>query len=150
MGLCSTSGFTFADVCGDAADLPVDHLLVKLLDVEGLHGEGQLPCQHGKHAHTSAHASATKTTFTSGTDRKIRLTWNSDGKKPTFEHSPVLYFPYEGNISARCILRFGIKHLRLYHLHRPDVHLGPVGPVGQQLRGCVGRTSTLGVEELRG
>lgn len=63
-GLCSTSGFTFADVAGDAADLPVDHLLVKLFDVKGLYGEGEVSCQHGKHAHASAHTSGTKTTFT--------------------------------------------------------------------------------------
>lgn len=47
-------------------------------------------------------------------------------------------------------MQFEINHLRLYHLHRPDVHFGPVGPVSEQLRGCVGRTSTLGVEELQG
>lgn len=57
---------------------------------------------------------------------------------------------YEGNISVRCILQFEINHVRLYHLHRPDVHFGPVLPVSEQLRGCVGRTSTLGVEELQG
>lgn len=57
--LCSTSGFTFADVTGEAADLPVDHLLVKLFDVKRLHGEGEASCQHGKHTHTSAHTSRT-------------------------------------------------------------------------------------------
>lgn len=42
---------TFADVIGDAADLAVDHLLVELLDVEGLDGEGQRSGQHGEGAH---------------------------------------------------------------------------------------------------
>lgn len=45
---------TFADVARDAADLPVDHLLVELFDVERLHGEGQRSRQHGKGAHASA------------------------------------------------------------------------------------------------
>lgn len=45
---------TFADVARDAADLPVHHLLVELLDVERLHGEGQRSRQHGKGAHASA------------------------------------------------------------------------------------------------
>lgn len=53
----------------------------------------------------------------------------------------------EGNISGRCILQITNK---LDHLHRPDVHFGPILPVSEQLRGCVGRTSTLGVEELQG
>lgn len=44
---------TFADVTGDAADLPVDHLLVQLFDVERLNSEGQSSCQHCKHAHAS-------------------------------------------------------------------------------------------------
>lgn len=44
---------TFADVAGDAADISVDHLLVELLDVEGLDGEGQHSGQHGKGAHAS-------------------------------------------------------------------------------------------------
>lgn len=44
---------TFADVTGDAADLPVDHLLVQLFDVERLNSEGQNSCQHCKHAHAS-------------------------------------------------------------------------------------------------
>lgn len=37
----------------------------------------------------------------------------------------------------------------LYHLHRPDVHFGSILPVSEQLRGSVGWTSTLGVEELQ-
>lgn len=37
----------------------------------------------------------------------------------------------------------------LNHLHGPDVHFGPVLPVSQKLRGGVGRTSTLGAEELQ-
>ena len=37
----------------------------------------------------------------------------------------------------------------LYRLHRPDVHFGSVLPAGEQLGGRVGRTSTLGVEELQ-
>lgn len=44
---------TFADVAGDAADISVDHLLVELLDVEGLDGEGQHSGQHGEGAHAS-------------------------------------------------------------------------------------------------
>lgn len=44
---------TFADVARDAADLPVYHLLMELLDVERLHGEGQRSRQHGKGAHAS-------------------------------------------------------------------------------------------------
>lgn len=48
---------TFADVTGDAADLTVDHLLVKLFDVERLDGEGKSSCQHGEHAHTPAYKS---------------------------------------------------------------------------------------------
>lgn len=39
--------------------------------------------------------------------------------------------------------------LRLYHLHGPDVHFGSILPVSEQLRGCIGRTSTLGVEEIQ-
>lgn len=54
---CHSSLFavTFADVTGDAADLSVDHLLVKVFDVKRLNSEGQSPCQHGKHTHTSAY-----------------------------------------------------------------------------------------------
>lgn len=48
------------------------------------------------------------------------------------------------------MLQFEINHLRLYRLHRPDVHFGPVLPVSEQLWGRVGRTSTLGIEELQG
>lgn len=40
--------------------------------------------------------------------------------------------------------------LRLHHLHGPDVNFGSVLPVSEQLGGSVGRTSTLGVEELQG
>lgn len=68
--LCSTSGFTFADVTGEAADLPVDHLLVKLFDVKGLHSEGEASCQHGKHTHTSAHTSGTSEIFKLDLDGK--------------------------------------------------------------------------------
>lgn len=46
-----TDDITFTDVTWDAADLSVDHLLVQLFDVEGLHGEGQSPRQHGERAH---------------------------------------------------------------------------------------------------
>lgn len=42
-----------------------------------------------------------------------------------------------------------VNQVRLYHLHRPDVHFRSILPVSEQLRGRVGRTSTLGVEELR-
>lgn len=66
----STSGFTFADVTGEAADLPVDHLLVKLFDVKGLHGEGEASCQHGKHTHTSAHTSGSLEIFKLDLDGK--------------------------------------------------------------------------------
>lgn len=52
---CEMWLLTFADVTGDAADLSVHHLLVKLFDVERLDSEGQSSRQHGKHTHTSAH-----------------------------------------------------------------------------------------------
>lgn len=44
---------TFADVAGDAAKLSFDHLLVELLDVKGLDGEGQRSGQHGEGAYAS-------------------------------------------------------------------------------------------------
>lgn len=50
----SLFGLTFADIIWDAADLSIDHLLMQLFDVERLNSKGQSPCQHGKHAHTSA------------------------------------------------------------------------------------------------
>lgn len=64
---------------------------------------------------------------------------------------------YEGNISVMCSMEseilegatWTINQVRLYHLHRPDIHFGPILPVSEQLRGRVGRTSTLGVEELQ-
>lgn len=99
MGLCSTSGFTFADVCGDAADLPADHLLVKLLDVEGLHGEGQLPCQHGKHAHTSAHASANKDNIHFRHGQKNKLDLKFRWKNPHL-NIPQYYIFHMREISA--------------------------------------------------
>lgn len=64
---------------------------------------------------------------------------------------------YEGNISVMCSMEseilkgatWTLNQVRLYHLHRPNVHFGPILPVSEQLRGRVGRTSTLGVEELQ-
>lgn len=64
---------------------------------------------------------------------------------------------YEGNISVMCSMEseilegatWTVNQVRLYHLHRPDVHFRSILPVSEQLRGRVGRTSTLGVEELR-
>lgn len=64
---------------------------------------------------------------------------------------------YEGNISVICITEseilegatWTVNQVRLYHLHRPNIHFGPVLPVSEQLWGRVGRTSTLGVEELQ-
>lgn len=64
---------------------------------------------------------------------------------------------YEGNISVMRSMESEIlkgatwmlNQVRLYHLHRPDVHFGPILPVSKQLRGRVGRTSTLGIEELQ-
>lgn len=43
-----------------------------------------------------------------------------------------------------------LKVMQSDRLHRPDVHLGSVLPVSQQLGGRVGGTAALGAEEFRG
>lgn len=44
---------TLADVTGHVRDVAGHHFVVQILEVEGLHGEGQCAGQHGEHAHAS-------------------------------------------------------------------------------------------------
>lgn len=149
--------FTFADITGDAADFPVHHFLVELFDVERLNSERQSPCQHGKRAHTSAHTHMRAHIYQENTFKCLNTckerkssTRNMMAQWLILRKQCVKMVKICHSYHSRWAIITQVTHSkRQYHLHRPDVHFGAILPVSQQLRGCVGRTSTLGAQKIQ-